>query len=153
MLLRDINTSEGMSNGTRLQIVHLTKHCIQAKIISEKYRGALFYLFRMDLTSDESSLTCKMLHHQFPILPAYAMTITKSQGQTIEKAGVYLNTSVFAHGQLYVALSRCRAQDNIKFFERFSNTENSISKFIWPELKCLASKASTLKARLPPSTR
>jgi ATP-dependent DNA helicase PIF1 len=34
------------------------------------------------------------------------MTINKSQGQTINKVGVFLLSPVFSHGQLYIALSR-----------------------------------------------
>ena len=38
------------------------------------------------------------------------MTINKSQGQTLQNVGVWLNDTCFAHGQLYVAMSRVRHQ-------------------------------------------
>jgi ATP-dependent exoDNAse (exonuclease V) alpha subunit len=41
------------------------------------------------------------------------MSVNKSQGQTFERVGVYLGTDVFAHGQLYVALSRVTSESNI----------------------------------------
>ena len=42
------------------------------------------------------------------------MTINKSQGQTFEKLGIYLPTTCFSHGQLYVAFSRARSLEDIR---------------------------------------
>lgn len=48
---------------------------------------------------------------QFPMRLGYAVTIHKSQGQTYEKMN--LTPEIFAVGQLYVALSRCKSIENI----------------------------------------
>ena len=53
---------------------------------------------------------------QFPIIPAFAMTINKSQGQTFQKIGIFLDRPVFTHGQLYVAGSRVRSFDGLRFY-------------------------------------
>ena len=43
---------------------------------------------------------------QFPLKLAYAITIHKSQRLTLEKVIIDSSDGMFAHGQLYVALSR-----------------------------------------------
>jgi len=58
---------------------------------------------------------------QFPIRLSFAMTVNKSQGQTIPNVGVYLPEPVFSHGQLYVAMSRATSRKNIKILAKPPN--------------------------------
>jgi len=52
-------------------------------------------------------------YRQLPFKPAWAVTIHKSQGQTLDRAIVSLGWGTFADGQLYVALSRCTSMDGL----------------------------------------
>jgi hypothetical protein len=50
---------------------------------------------------------------QFPLRLAYAVTFNKSQGKTLSRAVVDIRNQAFAHGQLYVALSRVKLSTDI----------------------------------------
>jgi hypothetical protein len=52
--------------------------------------------------------------NQFPLMPAWAVTVHKSQGKTLDNIIIDLGAGAFAHGQVYVALSRCRTLANIR---------------------------------------
>lgn len=55
---------------------------------------------------------------QYPMTLAWAVTIHKSQGKTFDRVIIDLGEGTFAHGQLYVALSRCRTLDGIVLRKR-----------------------------------
>ena len=69
---------------------------------------------RIVIAPTDSNLPFVLRRRQFPVTLAYSMTITKSQGQTFEHVGIDLQTPVFSHGQLYVALSRTTNSANLK---------------------------------------
>ena len=114
MLLRNLNPKKGLCNGTRMIVRALYHHTIRAEIMSECNRGDTVLIPRIDLAPSDTLLPFTLKRRQFPITPAYAMTINKSQGQTFDHVGIYLNTPVFSHDQLYVALSRSRKSHHVK---------------------------------------
>lgn len=60
---------------------------------------------------------------QFPLMLAWAVTIHKSQGKTLEKVRVDLTGGSFAPGQVYVALSRCTTLEGIELLQPIKNND------------------------------
>lgn len=78
---------------------------------------------------EASGLPYPFTRSQFPIILAYAVTVHKSQGQTYKRVGLYFSNHPFAHGQLYVALSRVGGWNNI-FVLHDVLIRNNVAKFL-----------------------
>ena len=115
MLVRNINTSIGLCNGTRMSIERLGETTISCKVLTGPMKGRSISLPQMNLIPSDTRLPFPFQRKQFPIVPSFAMTINKSQGQSFNFVGVDLTDQVFSHGQLYVAVSRCRSAETLKF--------------------------------------
>ena len=114
ILLRNIDADAGLCNGTRLILLEVRDKLLSCRIATGTHSGETVFLPRMDLEPSPAQFPIKFTRTQFPIKPAFAMTINKSQAQTLGLVGVFLKDQVFTHGQLYVALSRVGAPSALR---------------------------------------
>ena len=110
ILLRNLNPPR-LCNGTGLVIRKITGHVLEATILTGKFKGEVVLLPRIPMIPCDSTIPFKRL--QFPIRLAFAMSINKSQGQTMSICCLDLENPCFSHGQLYVACSRVGKPSNL----------------------------------------
>ena len=134
MLLCNPDPIHGLYNGTRLRLIRSTSRILECHVLKEGGDGDMVFIPRiaLDLGLEGSPIPFHCL--QFPIHLAYAMTINKSQGQSVRNVGIDLRSSVFSHGQLYVALSRCTHPRRIKVVFKEGQEHTKTTNVVWPEV-------------------
>ena len=86
-------------------MVSISRNCLQVTILGSKLDGEICLLPRIKLTTSEKDLPFIFERNQFPVRVCFAMTVNKSQAQSLEKVGMDLRTNAFTNRQLYLALS------------------------------------------------
>ncbi|KAI8547401.1 hypothetical protein RHMOL_Rhmol07G0192700 [Rhododendron molle] len=114
-------------------IIKYANRIIEVQLLTGDKFGDLVFIPRISLTPSSSEMPFEMTSRQFLIRLAYAMTINKSQGQSVNFVGIGLRTLVFSHGQLYVALSRCTFGDRTSVLLS-NNTSPSMTNIVYSDV-------------------
>ncbi|XP_019196006.1 PREDICTED: uncharacterized protein LOC109189834 [Ipomoea nil] len=142
MLLRNVDHSLGLCNGTRMIISKLADHVLEAQILCGASAGTKVLIPKMSLTPSNPRLPFKFQRKQFPLMLSYAMTINKSQGQTLSNVGLFLKRPVFNHGQMYVAVSRVSNPKGLKIliWDENVKSKNMTTNVVYKEYSIMSNK-------------
>ena len=127
MLLRNLNSKDGLNNGTRLIFNKVLQNRLLVCTIVNEGEKRIVFIPRILFRPKEGMYPFDWSRRQFPVRIAFASTINKSMGQTMKVVGVWLSNPVFGHGQLYVALSRVGLPENLTLAIRPSLEEQIYS--------------------------
>lgn len=103
MLLKNLDLANGLANGSRGIIIGFTQDLPVVKFLNGEERIIEMEIWEV-LENDKPVLSAK----QIPLKIAYAISIHKSQGCSLDFAEIDLS-NIFEYGQAYVALSRVKS--------------------------------------------
>jgi DNA replication protein DnaC len=109
------NYSPGICNGVLCVLKSFSRYTVQVQLLTGPRKRSIVLLPRVtfNISASTSGLPFDFVRTQFPITLAYCVTVHKAQGQTLQRVGLYFSGETFAHGQLYVALSRVGGWEHI----------------------------------------
>ncbi|KIJ19275.1 hypothetical protein PAXINDRAFT_69229 [Paxillus involutus ATCC 200175] len=117
-------------------LVRVSNRVLEVRLISGDHDREIAFIPHITLTPSNSTpdFTFVLCRQQFPVHLAFAMTINKAQGQSAKYVGLDLQVPVFAHGQLYVALSRATSGERIKVVLPEDATGLRTNNVVYPEV-------------------
>ncbi|CAN0232179.1 unnamed protein product, partial [Laminaria digitata] len=116
MFIRNVNFDSGILNGLKGIVRAISPRVVDVQVIATG--SPLVKIPRITFKVNVGANGITFHRQQFPLRVCYAVTINKSQGQTLSTVELDLRDDDFCPGQLYVALSRTTASANIRCLVR-----------------------------------
>ena len=114
MVLQNLDVANGVCNGSRGILTRCSNRVLEMELITGDFAKKKVFIPRTCNVPTDEQVAFKFTRRQFPVCLYFAMTINKSQGQTVKYVGLDLRRPVFTYGQFYVGVSRVTSVSNIK---------------------------------------
>ncbi|CAG8822617.1 45478_t:CDS:1, partial [Gigaspora margarita] len=102
--------------------------------INSSLASKCIFLPHITLSSSCKTLPFVLQHRQFPCQLAFAISINKSQEQTMNRVSLYLLSPVFSHGQLYVACSRVTLCQRLQIILDTTEIDGCTKNIVYPKI-------------------
>lgn len=114
MLIKNLDVAGGLVNGSR---GYVTRFDAESRAPIVKFMNGCEVAIRYEMWSFKLNASgAAVTRRQLPLQLAWAMSIHKSQGMTLDCVEISLSR-VFEFGQAYVALSRAKSLDSLKIVD------------------------------------
>ena len=134
LILKNLDPANGICNGSRGILRRYRHRVMEVELITGDHVGKKVFIPRINNYPTEQQVAFKFCRRQFPIRLCFAMTINKSQGQTVKHVGLDLRRPVFTHGQFYVGISRVTSMLNIKAIWEPNKEEAMTKNIVYSEV-------------------
>src|SRR5271168_1254602 len=134
MVLRNLHAAEGVCNGTRGVVTRMSNRVLEIRLLTGDHAGKTTFIPRLSITPSSTQVPFEFCRRQFAVKVCFAMSINKSQGQSVDYVGLDFRTSVFTHGQLYVGVSRVTSVHNIKAIWDHRVEQPVTKNIVYPEV-------------------
>ena len=132
-IVRNLMTEGGLLTGKKFIFISATRYNMTLHQPSDP--TAIIVLPRLKFNVDDDGI--KFTRTQFPVKVSFATSVNKCQGKTLNRVLIDLRWPFFAHGQLYVALSRVCGSSSIAFLtnlDEFGVPKTKVQNIVYEEL-------------------
>ena len=113
LLMQTMDKVEGLVSNVRLRVERLRPNCVLCSLDRGDGAKTLHVIYRRPFSIKVGQTGIVVVRQQLPLVPAYALTLNKAQGQTLGRVLFDARRCPFSHGHTYVLFSRVRNRQSI----------------------------------------
>jgi hypothetical protein len=101
-----------VNNGDRAVVDSIAPYRLGLRMLTGTRKGQIVHLPRVLFKPSRDDMRLEMQRLQFGVVVSFAITVSKSQSCGFKRVGIWLNDHFFAHGHLYLAMSRLQVRND-----------------------------------------
>ena len=133
MIMRNMDVKRRLVNSTKCVVESIERNVVAVRLVGSPPTGdpilvpRICFKQRLNRYDQRSPEVTRM---QFPLQLCYAITLNKSQGQTLKCVGIDLRDDSFSHGHTYVGFGRVRNRGSIMILVRDHRVNDANEAFV-----------------------